>query len=69
MKTRAPFTLQFLIGIDGRVADSKVAKSSGFRDLDNAARSALSRCRFKPGLADGKPQQSWTKVQYVWKLE
>ena len=62
-------TLQFLIGTDGRVADSKVEKSSGFRDLDNAARAALSLCAFKPGLADGKPQQSWTRVQYVWKLE
>ena len=61
--------LQFLIGVDGRVADSKVEKSSGFRDLDSAARNALGQCRFKPGLADGKPQQSWVKVQYVWKLE
>jgi protein TonB len=61
--------LQFLIGIDGHVVESKIERSSGSRDLDNAARSALSLCRFKPGLADGKPQQSWTKVQYVWKLE
>jgi protein TonB len=61
--------LQFLIGVDGHVADSRLEKSSGFRELDNAARSALSLCRFKPGLADGKPQESWTKVQYVWKLE
>lgn len=62
-------TLQFLIGVDGHVVESKIERSSGSRDLDNAARSALSLCRFKPGLADGKPQQSWTKVQYVWKLE
>ncbi|QAU35717.1 energy transducer TonB [Janthinobacterium sp. 17J80-10] len=61
--------LQFLIGVDGQVADSKVEKSSGSRDLDKAARSALSLCKFKPGLVDGKPQPSWTKVQYVWKLE
>jgi protein TonB len=62
-------TLQFLIGVDGSVVDSKVEKSSGHRALDRAAQRALSQCRFKPGMIDGKPQQTWTKVQYVWKLE
>ena len=62
-------TLQFLIGLDGRVVESKVEKSSGYRDLDIAARNALSLCKFKPGTVDGKPEQSWTKMQYVWKLE
>lgn len=62
-------TLQFLIGLDGRVVESKIEKSSGSKDLDNAARAGLSLCKFKPGTIDGKPQQSWTKMQYVWKLE
>jgi len=62
-------TLSFLIGLDGRVVESKIERSSGFKELDKAARSALSLCKFKPGLVDGRPQQSWTKVQYVWKLE
>jgi protein TonB len=62
-------TLQFLIGIDGRVVESKVEKGSGYRDLDNAARNALSLCKFIPGTTDGKPEQSWTRMQYVWKLE
>jgi len=61
--------LQFLIGLDGRVIESKVQKTSGFKDLDKAARQALSLCKFKPGTTDGKPEQSWTKVEYVWKLE
>lgn len=61
--------LQFLIGMDGRVVDSRVEKSSGFRALDNAARAALSLCRFKPGTVDGKPEQSWTKIAYDWKIE
>ena len=60
--------IQFLIGLDGRVADSKIEKSSGFRALDAAAKNALSLCKFKPGSVDGKPQQSWTAVDYVWKL-
>lgn len=62
-------TLQFLIGLDGKVVESKVEKSSGYRDLDIAARNALSLCKFVPGTVDGKPEQSWTRMQYVWKLE
>lgn len=61
--------LLFLVGVDGRVIDSKVEKSSGFKNLDNAARSALSLCKFKPGTVDGTPEQSWAKLQYVWKLD
>ncbi|GJI94460.1 hypothetical protein RugamoR57_11780 [Duganella caerulea] len=62
-------TLALLIGTDGRVADSKVEKSSGFRELDRAAQVGLGLCRFKPGTVDGVPQQSWTKMQYVWSLD
>lgn len=62
-------TLALLIGTDGRVADSKVEKSSGFRDLDRAAQLGLGLCRFKPGTIDGAPQQSWTRMQYVWSLD
>jgi protein TonB len=62
-------TLSFLIGVDGRVADSKILKSSGFRDLDKAAVTGISKCRFKPGMTDGKPEQAWMQMQYVWTLE
>ena len=62
-------TLSFLIGTDGRVADSKIVKSSGFRDLDKAAVAGISKCRFKPGMSDGKPEQAWMQMQYVWTLE
>ena len=61
--------LQFLIGLDGKVADSKIEKSSGFRALDVAAKNALSQCTFKPGTVDGKPQQLWVTVDYVWTLQ
>ena len=62
-------TLSFLIGEDGRVADSKILKSSGFRDLDKAAVNGISRCHFKPGMNDGKPEKAWMQMQYVWTLE
>jgi protein TonB len=61
--------LNFLVGVDGRVVDSKVETSSGFERLDEAALKALSLCSFKPGTVDGKPEQSWHKLKYVWKLE
>ena len=62
-------TLSFLIGVDGRVADSKIVKSSGFRDLDKAAVNGIGKCKFKPTMVDGKPEQAWMSMQYVWTLE
>ena len=62
-------TLSFLVGIDGRVADSKILKSSGFRDLDQAAQNGIGKCVFKPGSVDGKPEQAWMSMQYVWNLD
>jgi protein TonB len=61
-------TMQFLVSADGRVLDSKLDKTSGFKALDRAALSALSACKFKPGSKDGKPDQTWTKVEYKWSL-
>ena len=62
-------TISFLIGADGGVKDSKVTKSSGFRDLDKAAQVALGKCRFKPATENGQAIESWQPVQYVWTLE
>lgn len=61
--------LQFLIGADGNALESKVEKSSGFRRLDEAARRALSLCKFKPGTEEGKPVQSWARIEYQWRIE
>ena len=60
--------LEFLIDTDGRVADSKIAGSSGHPRLDEAARNALSQCRFAPGTVDGKPERSWAHLHYRWTL-
>ncbi len=62
-------TLSFLIGKGGNVIDSKVDRSSGHRELDRAAVRGLELCKFKPGTIDGVPQQSWTRMEYVWNLE
>jgi periplasmic protein TonB len=62
-------TLKFLVGADGKVLESAIEKTSGFRRLDEAARAGLSKCQFKPGTIDGKPQQSWASMKYTWRLE
>lgn len=61
--------LEFLIGLDGRVADSRIAKTSGHPRLDEAARAALALCRFTPGTVDGKPERSWGHLLYRWRLD
>lgn len=61
--------LRFLIGTEGHVLESAIEKSSGFARLDEAARTALSRCQFKPGTLNGKPEQSWASMKYTWRLE
>jgi len=62
-------SLRFLIGTDGHVLQSEIVKSSGFARLDEAARAALSKCQFRPGTVDGRPEQSWANIQYQWRLE
>jgi protein TonB len=60
--------MAFLVSADGSVLESKVEKTSGHKNLDKAAIKSLSACKFKPGTKDGAPAQTWTKVDYVWKL-
>jgi protein TonB len=62
-------SMSFQINADGSVADSKLEKSSGFKGLDKAAMKGLAACKFKPGTKDGAPAQTWTKVDYAWKLD
>ncbi len=61
-------TLGLLIGTDGKVLDSKVENSSGSKSLDKAALQAFSLCKFKPGMKDGKVEQMWLKMDFVWKF-
>ena len=61
--------LKFLVGVDGKVIESAIEKSSGFRRLDEAARSGLAKCQFKPATLDGKAQQCWASMKYTWRLE
>jgi protein TonB len=62
-------SMSFLVAADGSVVESKLEKTSGFKNLDKAAMKAISACKFKPGTKDGAPAQTWTKVDYAWKLD
>jgi protein TonB len=62
-------TLALLVGVDGRVTGSRIELSSGFRDLDRAALTALSQCTFKPAMVGDVAQAGWTQLAYVWTLE
>ena len=61
--------LRFLFDVDGKVLDSKVERSSGSRRLDEAARAGLSLCNFKPATLNGRPERTWGRIEYEWKLE
>jgi protein TonB len=61
-------SMAFLVSQGGDVVESKLEKSSGFKNLDKAALKALTACKFKPGTKDGALAQTWTKVDYVWAL-
>ena len=61
--------LRFLVGVDGKVMQSEIEKSSGYRRLDEAARAGLAKCQFRPATVDGKPEQAWGSMRYTWRLE
>ena len=61
-------SMMFLVSAEGRVLESKLDKTSGFKNLDKAAIAAITNCKFKPGSKDGKPDSTWTKVEYNWTL-
>ena len=61
--------LSFLIEVDGRVLETKVERSSGYRRLDEAARAGLSLCKFKPATVGGRPERAGARLEYEWKIK
>ncbi len=59
--------VELLVGVDGRVSDSRVKQSSGYERLDKAALKGLSRCRFTPGTVDGNPEAAWAQMKYTFR--
>jgi len=61
--------LNFLVDQSGNVADLAIERSSGYPRLDEAARSALQHCKFRPAIVDGKPAAGRAAIEYVWTLK
>ena len=68
-KEEGTVTMSFDVDAAGKVTGSSVVKSSGHPALDEAARSGIAKCTFKPALAGGKPVSASVKAQYVWRLK
>ncbi|MFN3311251.1 MAG: TonB family protein [Thermomonas sp.] len=61
--------LQVLVDVDGHPLDVTVARSSGYRMLDEAARTqVLKRWRFQPALQGGQPVQALGLVPVAFTL-
>ena len=67
-KEEGTVNMSFDVDAAGKVQGSSVLNSSGHPALDEAARSGIAKCTFKPALAGGKPVSASVKVQYVWRL-
>lgn len=64
MEIEGRVTLLLNVGIDGRVHEARMKKSSGYPEFDEAAmRQALRSWRFIPAEDAGKPVASW--LQWV----
>ncbi len=62
--------IDILVGVDGRVRDAKVSRSSGFERLDQAALSeAKQHWRLKPAARNGVPFEQWLTLKVVFRLE
>lgn len=57
-----------LVGLDGRVIDTRIAPNGSVPMLDDAAREALMRFVFTPALANGHPVMVWVSVPVVFRL-
>jgi protein TonB len=57
------------IGIDGKMADTKVAQSSGFERLDGAAECVIRKLTFNPGRRDGQAVEAQATLPITFKLE
>jgi protein TonB len=61
--------LQVTVGLDGRPLDVAVARSSGHRELDEAARAqVLKRWRFQPAMRDGRAVEAIGLVPIQFEL-
>lgn len=59
--------MAFLVDSDGKVKRTRLLRSSGHHDLDEAARLAMAQCRYAPGVRNGERVEAWLQISYEWK--
>lgn len=62
-------TLDVEITVSGRSRSVSVAESSGFAELDEAARQAVRKARFTPGKNKGESVESQARLTIIFKLK
>lgn len=61
-------SIEIVVEANGSVSSARVAKSSGYRRLDNAALAAFKAGRYKPKTDDGTPIRTRFIVQTIFSL-
>jgi len=61
--------VQCLVGKNGAVLKSQLAKSCGTPSLDEAAVQGAFENKFKPGIQNGRPIACWVTYKFEWIIE
>ena len=61
-------TVRVLIGTNGQAERAEIAKSSGYKRLDDAAINTVMRWRYVPGKRGGVAESMWFDVPINWTL-
>lgn len=61
--------LGYRVRPDGTAWDTRVLSSSGSRDMDLAAKFALSKCVFDLRGLSKEESERWARMRYIWTLE
>lgn len=61
--------LRVLVNADGTAGQVEIRTSSGYPLLDESARTAVQRWRFRPATVDGKPVADWYLQSIPFKLQ
>jgi protein TonB len=69
MEEAGAVTLNIFVSIEGNVSKINIEKSSGYKRLDEAAKSESMRWRFKPATLDGKPIEHSFMKTFNFKLD
>jgi TonB family protein len=61
--------VRILVGKNGEALDAAVHVSSGSNaGFDEAAVAAALKCKFKPGIQNGKPVEAWVSLKFEFDL-